>query len=324
MYCSTISLVSITITFDCKITTQKPTLTLMKMSFRCFDFQNVFVAEIFSVQCVTSNDRCCNRPVHFPDLVSWPSSLGFDCPYMDVHLFLCSCWYLRFKEGHRKRRKKIPHTGILLVIFTKRLESICPLLLPFTTFGRRRRCSTSSNTEQRSSRWEITDGLKRFWQRRSKGGGKEEDYILIAALFSIWLPSVVGDQSRRIYLVRGMTSLVSRVLLLAIVVGLAAFGLQHHIYQRPFLLFCFEEESPLLTESGIVQCSFSKGDCFTNKNVTQMNQMRYEDALTKVYNEVLAYHEVFWEIGKDTQFTPNQLYNASAILGEILCRQRQN
>ena len=24
---------------------------------------------------------------------------------MDVHLFLCSCWYLRFKEGHRKRKK---------------------------------------------------------------------------------------------------------------------------------------------------------------------------------------------------------------------------
>ena len=43
-----------------------------------------------------------------------------------------------------------------------------------------------------------------------------------------------------------------------------------------------------------------------------MNQMRYEDALTKVYNEVLAYQEVFGEIDKDTQFTPNQLYNASA------------
>ena len=49
-----------------------------------------------------------------------------------------------------------------------------------------------------------------------------------------------------------------------------------------------------------------------------MNQMRYEDALTKVYNEVLAYQEVFGEIGKDTQFTPNQLYNASAFLDEIL------
>ena len=58
--------------------------------------------------------------------------------------------------------------------------------------------------------------------------GEEEDFILIAALCSIWLPSVVGDQSQRIYLVRGMTSLVSRVLLLAIVVGLAASGLQHH------------------------------------------------------------------------------------------------
>lgn len=59
-------------------------------------------------------------------------------------------------------------------------------------------------------------------------GGKEEDFILIAALCSIWLPSVVGDQIQRIYLVRGMTSLVSRVLLLAIVVGLATSGLQHH------------------------------------------------------------------------------------------------
>ena len=59
-------------------------------------------------------------------------------------------------------------------------------------------------------------------------GGKEEDFILIAALCSIWLQSVVGDQIQRIYLVRGMTSLVSRVLLLAIVVGLATSGLQHH------------------------------------------------------------------------------------------------
>ena len=58
--------------------------------------------------------------------------------------------------------------------------------------------------------------------------GEEEDFILIAALCSIWLPSVVGDQSRRIYLVSGMTSLVSKVLLLAIVVGLATSGLQHH------------------------------------------------------------------------------------------------
>ena len=48
-----------------------------------------------------------------------------------------------------------------------------------------------------------------------------------------------------------------------------------------------------------------------------MNRMRYKDAVTKVYNEVLAYQEVFAEIGKDTQFSPNQLYNASAFLGEI-------
>ena len=146
---------------------------------------------------------------------------------------------------------------------------------------------------------------------------EEEDFILSAALCSIWLPSVVGDQSRGIYLVSAVTSLVGKVLLLAIAVGLAASGLQHHVYKRPFLLYCFEESSPLLTEEGIVQCSISKGDCFLYKNVTRMNQMRYKDALTKVYNEVLAYQEVITEIGKDTPSSPNQLYNVSAFLGEI-------
>ena len=146
---------------------------------------------------------------------------------------------------------------------------------------------------------------------------EEEDFILTAAVCSIWLPSVVGDQSRRIYLVSGVTSLVGKVLLLAIAVGLAASGLQQHVYKRPGLLFCFEENSPLLTEEGIVQCSYSKGDCFPNKNATRINQMRYKDALTKMYTEVLAYQEVITEISKDTQSSPNQLYNASTFLGEI-------
>ena len=153
--------------------------------------------------------------------------------------------------------------------------------------------------------------------QKLRTGEEEDSFILSAALCSIWLPSVVGDQSRRIYLVSGMTSLVSKVLLLAIAVGLAASGVQHHVYKRPFLLFCFEENSPLLTEEGIVQCSFSKGDCFPNKNLTRTNQIRYKEALTKVYNEVLAYQEVITEIGKDTHYTPNKLYNASVFFNEI-------
>ena len=48
-----------------------------------------------------------------------------------------------------------------------------------------------------------------------------------------------------------------------------------------------------------------------------MNQMRNKEALTKVYNEVLAYQEVITEVGKDAPSIPNQLYNASAFLGEI-------
>ena len=146
-----------------------------------------------------------------------------------------------------------------------------------------------------------------------------------AALCATWLPSVVGDQSRKIFLVSGMTSLISKVLLLAIVVGLSASGLQPHIYRRPFLLFCFDENSPLLTEDGVTPCRFSEGDCFPNDNMTLMAEVRYNDALAKLYNEVLAFQNVVLEIGKDIgssdprehNILQNQLYNASLFLDEI-------
>ena len=98
----------------------------------------------------------------FPDHPRWASIV---LTWMFTSFFVHAGIFV-LKRATGKGRKKIPHTGILLVISTKRLESICPLLLPLTTFGRRRRYSTSSNTEQRSSRWEITNGLKRFWQTR--------------------------------------------------------------------------------------------------------------------------------------------------------------
>ena len=157
---------------------------------------------------------------------------------------------------------------------------------------------------------------------------EEESFFVTAAtaaLCATWLSSVVGDQSRKIFLVSGMTSLISKVLLLAIVVGLSASGLQPHIYRRPFLLFCFEENSPLLTEDGITPCRFSEGDCFPDDNMTLMNEVRYNEALAKLYNNVLAFQNVVVEIGKDIQSSDpkerdilqNQLYNASAFLDEV-------
>ena len=151
----------------------------------------------------------------------------------------------------------------------------------------------------------------------------EESFLFIAALCSVWLPCVVGDQSRKIYLVSGMTSIVSNVLLLAIAVALAACGLQEHVYPRPFLLFCFEKNATLLLQDGVKQCSLSQDDCFHHKN---SNEMKYEDALTKLYNGVLAYQDVIAEIGnniqsgeprRDHNVLQSRLYDATAFLGEI-------
>ena len=152
---------------------------------------------------------------------------------------------------------------------------------------------------------------------------EEESFFFIAALCSIWVPCVVGDHSRRIYLVSGLTSLVSKVLFLAIAVGLAEAGFQHHVYKRPLLLYCFEENSPLLLEEGVQQCSFSKGDCFRNNN---LNEIKYKEALEKVFQEVVAFQDVFSEISNDipfsepekcSNFSRDQMYNASAFLSEL-------
>ena len=103
--------------------------------------------------------------------------------------------------------------------------------------------------------------------------------ILLAAFCSIWLPCVVGDQKKKIFLVSGMTSLVTKVLLLAIAVALAAFGLQHQIYKRPFLLYCVDKNSPLLAEEGVRPCSGI--DCFAN-NETLAYEIRLDDALEQL------------------------------------------
>ena len=148
---------------------------------------------------------------------------------------------------------------------------------------------------------------------------EEESFFFMAALCSIWLPCVVGNQSRMIFLVSGVTSIVSSVLLLAIAVGLAASGLQEHVYPRPFLLYCFEENSTLLFQEEVKQCSLSHGDCFHTEN---SNDMKYESALIRLYHGVQAYQDVIVGIDNAKQSGEprkgqSQLYNATAFLGEI-------
>ena len=94
-----------------------------------------------------------------------------------------------------------------------------------------------------------------FSKNLGKDTTKEESryFIALAALSSIWIPSVVGHNRQRIFLVSGTISLLTKVLLLAVAVTLAASELQPHVNKRPFLLFCFDENSIPLNEMDVKQ-----------------------------------------------------------------------
>ena len=57
---------------------------------------------------------------------------------------------------------------------------------------------------------------------------EEESFTLISALSAVWIPCVVGDQPQGVYLASALSSLFSKVLVLAIAVALAASG-EHRI-----------------------------------------------------------------------------------------------
>ena len=116
---------------------------------------------------------------------------------------------------------------------------------------------------------EFDSGRKNNRQTTEEEEGEEEFFFFTAALCSVWVPCVVGDRTRKIFLVSGLTSLVSSVLLLALAVGLALSGFQEHVYKRPFLLFCFEENSPLLSENDVSSCSFSESNFQTTQILHQ-------------------------------------------------------
>ena len=145
--------------------------------------------------------------------------------------------------------------------------------------------------------------------------------ILLAAVCSIWLPSVVGDQKKKIFLVSGMMSLVTKVLLLAVAVALAASGFQDQIHKRPFLLYCVDENSPLLNEGGVTRCTGI--NCFAN-NKTLADEIRLKDTLEKLTDAVLAYQNVVsyikiddHEEGQVQSFFQTKLFNASGFLDQI-------
>ena len=160
---------------------------------------------------------------------------------------------------------------------------------------------------------------------------KNKSFIALAALSSIWLPSVVGYQSQRIFLVSGVTSLTTKVLLLAAAVAFSASGLQPQIYSRPFLLFCFDENSTRLNEPDVwktvTPCSIRKGNCLPNQNIT--HEERFMKALERLERLELNYQEEYdytvnsidddlkAEIPELNDFFHNKLNNTATTLKKI-------
>ena len=114
----------------------------------------------------------------------------------------------------------------------------------------------------------------------SQDATEQDSFIAMAALSALWLPSVVGPQSQKIFLVSGVTSLVTKVLLLAIAVALSEAGLLTSVHPKPFLLFCFNDNPPphLNERTDVKLCHFaehnvSEGDCFLRRNTTQENRL---------------------------------------------------
>ena len=149
-----------------------------------------------------------------------------------------------------------------------------------------------------------------------------QSFLGVAAVSSMYLPSVVGQQEQKIFLVSGMTSLASKILLLVLAVTLAASGVL--IHKRPFLLFCVNQNSSLLHEEHVRECSFSEGNCFPIRNMTQ--EERFVAAAARLKGALEEYDDIVIEIDNAVaaekrvkrDFFPKDLINTSTLLDQII------
>ena len=88
-----------------------------------------------------------------------------------------------------------------------------------------------------------------------------ESFLVEAAFVSTFVPSVVGRQSQKTFLKNGILSLLNKVLLVVVALVLAYTGLSVSFHPRPFLMFCFEENSTYVQENNFTTCSVSRGNC---------------------------------------------------------------
>ena len=150
---------------------------------------------------------------------------------------------------------------------------------------------------------------------KSEAGSEEtpQSFHAIAALSATWLPCVVGEQEEKLFLVSGVASLLFKVLLLLLAVTLAGSGLQPHIYERPFLLFCFDEHSPVLNKTGITPCKYSEDQCRPPANLT--NKTKIAEALSAVEIAVLQYKRILTDMEVDNL---DKLNIASEFLSHVI------
>ena len=113
---------------------------------------------------------------------------------------------------------------------------------------------------------------------------KEESFLLMAAVCSTWIPSVVGKQEQKIFLKASIASLVTKTTFLAIAISLSSYG--YNLHSRPSLVWCLDESSPLIeTNSSVFYCNFDDQNsacpsCTPNANYTHITD--FADSFEKL------------------------------------------
>ena len=94
--------------------------------------------------------------------------------------------------------------------------------------------------------------------------------VLKASLYSLWLPSIIGEHPKT-FIVSAITTLVTKLLMLIVSVLYSLSGVQLFIHPRPFLLYCVDEWDQA-DVGNLTLCSFSGNytSCFNStENITQ-------------------------------------------------------
>ena len=97
--------------------------------------------------------------------------------------------------------------------------------------------------------------------------------VLKASLYSLWLPSIIGEHPKT-FIISAITTLVTKLLMLIVSVLYSLSGVQLFIHPRPFLLYCVDEWDQA-DVGNLTLCSFSGNNpnhtaCFdSTEDITQ-------------------------------------------------------